>query len=207
MRCSRSRKREVQHVPGLKRHLQLTKLAKSTHPEHCPSLLSSPDSSCAPPAPTPHSFSTLAPPLQALKLVAHIGRRGGTELRRLMARHSGAVRELLHYRCEPDPFKGDTVWKRVQVGAGAQRGAPLPSAGGLLLLCSAVLPACLQSLAALAQEPACAALGEPPLQSSAAVCASCCRSMPRRRLRRCTAQASRREPPPAAAWAAATLWG
>lgn len=51
---------------------------------------------------------------QALKLVAHIGRKGSADLRRLMARHSSAVRDLLHFRCEPDPFKGDTVWKRVQ---------------------------------------------------------------------------------------------
>lgn len=53
---------------------------------------------------------------QALKVVAHIGRKGSADLRRLMARHSGAVRDLLHFRCDPDPFKGDTVWKRVQVG-------------------------------------------------------------------------------------------
>ena len=52
--------------------------------------------------------------MQALKVVAHIGRKGSADLRRLMARHSGAVRDLLHFRCEPDPFKGDTVWKRVQ---------------------------------------------------------------------------------------------
>ncbi|EFN52159.1 hypothetical protein CHLNCDRAFT_139330 [Chlorella variabilis] len=50
----------------------------------------------------------------ALKLVTHIGRKGSSDLRRLMARRSGAVRDLLHYRCDPDPFKGDTVWKRVQ---------------------------------------------------------------------------------------------
>ena len=79
-----------------------------------------------PPAPAAASLRqppTLvpAPPIppspQALKLVTHIGRRGSPDLRRLMARASGAVRDLLHYRCDPDPFKGDTVWKRVQVGA------------------------------------------------------------------------------------------
>lgn len=68
--------------------------------------------SCLPaPAPPP-----CLPAPQALKLVTHIGRRGGADLRRLMARQSGVVRDLLHYRCDPDPFKGDTVWKRVQVG-------------------------------------------------------------------------------------------
>ena len=59
----------------------------------------------------------LTVPPQALKVVAHIGRKGSADLRRLMARHSGAVRDLLHFRCEPDPFKGDTVWKRVQASA------------------------------------------------------------------------------------------
>jgi hypothetical protein len=31
-----------------------------------------------------------------------------------MSRQSAAVKALLHFRCDPDPFKGDTVWKRVQ---------------------------------------------------------------------------------------------
>lgn len=60
------------------------------------------------------AFTPQNPLHQALKLVTHIGRKGSSDLRRLMARRSGAVRDLLHYRCDPDPFKGDTVWKRVQ---------------------------------------------------------------------------------------------
>ena len=54
---------------------------------------------------------------KALKLATHIGRRGSPDLRRLMQRQSGAVKELLQFRCPPDPFTGDTVWRRVQENA------------------------------------------------------------------------------------------
>ena len=49
-----------------------------------------------------------------MKLVKHAAQRGSPELRRSLARHSSFVRELTHYRCAPDPFKGDIPWKRVQ---------------------------------------------------------------------------------------------
>ncbi|KAI3432257.1 hypothetical protein D9Q98_003818 [Chlorella vulgaris] len=54
---------------------------------------------------------------KALKLVAHIGRKGSPDLRRLLSRQSGAVRDLQHFRCDPDPFTGDAVWRRVQESA------------------------------------------------------------------------------------------
>jgi len=63
-----------------------------------------------------------AVPAQALKLVTHIGRKGSPDLRRLMARHSGAVRDLLHFRCDPDPFK-------VRAHADGKGGPASPIAG------------------------------------------------------------------------------
>lgn len=63
--------------------------------------------------PVPESSNTLLTCSQALKLVTHIGRKGSPDLRRLMARHSAAVRELLTFRCEPGHFR----WLGLQVSA------------------------------------------------------------------------------------------
>ncbi|KAI7838810.1 hypothetical protein COHA_007425 [Chlorella ohadii] len=69
---------------------------------------------------------------KALKVVAHIGRKGSADLRRLMARHSGAVRDLLHFRCEPDPFKGDTEYAQEALNAiHGEPEAAAPSSSGL----------------------------------------------------------------------------
>ena len=44
----------------------------------------------------------------------HIAQRGAPDFRQALARQSAAVRDLTHFRCAPDPFKGDIPWKRVQ---------------------------------------------------------------------------------------------
>eukprot|EP00887_Chlorella_sp_A99_P000169 scaffold13.g169.t1 len=54
---------------------------------------------------------------KALRLVKHAGARGSGELRTALAQQSGLLRELTHFRCDPDPFTGDLVWKRVQEAA------------------------------------------------------------------------------------------
>ena len=43
--------------------------------------------------------------------------RGSSEFRLAMARQSGVIRELISYRCAPDQFRGDLVWRRVQEAA------------------------------------------------------------------------------------------
>lgn len=53
--------------------------------------------------------------MQALRLTRHACLKGDAALRsRLTHLASPAVRDLLSYRCDPDPFKGDIPWKRVQ---------------------------------------------------------------------------------------------
>ncbi|GAB4815066.1 hypothetical protein N2152v2_002112 [Parachlorella kessleri] len=51
---------------------------------------------------------------KALRAVRHLCTKGSPEFRRQMAKHSSVIRELTGFRCEPDPFKGDIPWKRVQ---------------------------------------------------------------------------------------------
>ncbi|KAH7621895.1 hypothetical protein Ndes2526B_g02709 [Nannochloris sp. 'desiccata'] len=51
---------------------------------------------------------------KALKLIKHAAQRGSPELRRALARHSSSIRDLTHFKCAPDAFKGDIPWKRVQ---------------------------------------------------------------------------------------------
>ncbi|RMZ52257.1 hypothetical protein APUTEX25_001647, partial [Auxenochlorella protothecoides] len=52
---------------------------------------------------------------KALRLTRHACLKGDAALRsRLTHLASPAVRDLLSYRCDPDPFKGDIPWKRVQ---------------------------------------------------------------------------------------------
>ncbi|KDD72018.1 hypothetical protein H632_c3995p0, partial [Helicosporidium sp. ATCC 50920] len=52
---------------------------------------------------------------QTLRLVKHACQKGSPNLRLALVRQSAAVKELEHYCCEPDPFKGDTPWKKVQM--------------------------------------------------------------------------------------------
>jgi predicted transcriptional regulator with HTH domain len=51
---------------------------------------------------------------KALKLVKHAALKGSSELKRSLNKLSPLIRELTHYRCAPDPFKGDIPWKKVQ---------------------------------------------------------------------------------------------
>lgn len=55
---------------------------------------------------------------KALRLVKESYLKGSSELRRALTRElSSLVRELIHFRCAPDAFKGDIPWKRVQQAA------------------------------------------------------------------------------------------
>ena len=40
--------------------------------------------------------------------------KSGAEFRREMQRHSVAIRQLLHYKGQPDPLKGDALNKAVR---------------------------------------------------------------------------------------------
>ena len=52
---------------------------------------------------------------QALRLARHICLRGPPAFKSRLAQVcSTAIRDLTHYTCDPDPFKGDIPWKRVQ---------------------------------------------------------------------------------------------
>lgn len=51
---------------------------------------------------------------KALKLVKHAALKGSSQLKRSLNQLSPLIRELTHYRCAPDPFKGDIPWKKVQ---------------------------------------------------------------------------------------------
>ena len=88
----------------------------------------------------PHSAPSprLSAPPQALRLVKHACQRGSPELRRALAKQSAAVRELTSFRCPPDPFTGNLVWRRVQEAAAealaamhAAPEAPAPTSAAL----------------------------------------------------------------------------
>lgn len=51
---------------------------------------------------------------KALRLVKHLCLKGALQFQRCMQRHSGAIRELQHYRGEQDPLKGDAPNHRVR---------------------------------------------------------------------------------------------
>ncbi|KAK2077332.1 hypothetical protein QBZ16_004966 [Prototheca wickerhamii] len=52
---------------------------------------------------------------KALRLARHICLRGPPAFKSRLAQVcSTAIRDLTHYTCDPDPFKGDIPWKRVQ---------------------------------------------------------------------------------------------
>ncbi|MBA0627419.1 hypothetical protein Godav_004933 [Gossypium davidsonii] len=54
---------------------------------------------------------------KALRLIKYVVGRCGVEFRREMQRNSIAVRQLLHYKGEPDPLKGDALNKAVRDNA------------------------------------------------------------------------------------------
>ncbi|KAB2079044.1 hypothetical protein ES319_A06G204800v1 [Gossypium barbadense] len=54
---------------------------------------------------------------KALRLIKYVVGRCGVEFRRDMQRNSIAVRQLLHYKGEPDPLKGDALNKAVRDNA------------------------------------------------------------------------------------------
>eukprot|EP00889_Picochlorum_renovo_P005123 jgi/Picre1/32153/NNA_007499.t1 len=51
---------------------------------------------------------------KSLKLVKYVAQKGSPEFQRGLNRLAPVIRELTHYTCAPDPFKGDIPWKRVQ---------------------------------------------------------------------------------------------
>lgn len=55
--------------------------------------------------------------VQALRLIKYCVGKSGLEFQREMQRHSVAVRQLLHYRGQPDPLKGDALNKAVRDSA------------------------------------------------------------------------------------------
>eukprot|EP00208_Stichococcus_sp_RCC1054_P006621 CAMPEP_0206138492 /NCGR_PEP_ID=MMETSP1473-20131121/3366_1 /ASSEMBLY_ACC=CAM_ASM_001109 /TAXON_ID=1461547 /ORGANISM="Stichococcus sp, Strain RCC1054" /LENGTH=918 /DNA_ID=CAMNT_0053531945 /DNA_START=84 /DNA_END=2840 /DNA_ORIENTATION=- len=54
---------------------------------------------------------------KTLRLIKHLCNKGANEFRRAMARHSSAVKEMTHYKGEPDPLKGDVPNQRVRDAA------------------------------------------------------------------------------------------
>jgi hypothetical protein len=53
-------------------------------------------------------------PLQALRLIKYTVGKSGTDFKREMQRHSAAMRQLVHYRGQPDPLRGDALNKAVR---------------------------------------------------------------------------------------------
>ncbi|XP_030526259.1 protein MODIFIED TRANSPORT TO THE VACUOLE 1-like [Rhodamnia argentea] len=51
---------------------------------------------------------------KALRLIKYAVGKSGVEFRREMQRHSVAVRQLVHYKGQPDPLKGDALNKAVR---------------------------------------------------------------------------------------------
>ncbi|WIA22382.1 hypothetical protein OEZ85_004689 [Tetradesmus obliquus] len=51
---------------------------------------------------------------KALRIIKHLCVKGCSQFQRCMQRNSSAVRELIHWRGEPDPFKGDVPNARVR---------------------------------------------------------------------------------------------
>ncbi|KAK4354191.1 hypothetical protein RND71_026385 [Anisodus tanguticus] len=51
---------------------------------------------------------------KALRVIKHAVGKSGAEFRREMQRNSVAIRQLIHYKGQPDPLKGDTLNKAVR---------------------------------------------------------------------------------------------
>uniref|UniRef100_A0A0D9UYQ3 VHS domain-containing protein n=1 Tax=Leersia perrieri TaxID=77586 RepID=A0A0D9UYQ3_9ORYZ len=51
---------------------------------------------------------------KALRLIKYAVGKSGTDFKREMQRHSAAMRQLVHYKGQPDPLKGDSLNKAVR---------------------------------------------------------------------------------------------
>ncbi|KAK3159638.1 hypothetical protein QOZ80_1BG0049210 [Eleusine coracana subsp. coracana] len=51
---------------------------------------------------------------KALRLIKYAVGKSGTDFKREMQRHSAAMRQLVHYRGQPDPLRGDSLNKAVR---------------------------------------------------------------------------------------------
>ncbi|MFS8024888.1 putative AP-4 complex accessory subunit Tepsin [Helianthus anomalus] len=51
---------------------------------------------------------------EALRVIKYAVGKSGVEFRREMQRNSVAVRQLVHYKGQPDPLKGDALNKSVR---------------------------------------------------------------------------------------------
>lgn len=68
---------------------------------------------------------------KTLRMVNYITQHGSPDFRRGLLRLSPVIRDLTHFTCAPDPFKGDIPWKRVQSSAKEVMKAIHGSDGGM----------------------------------------------------------------------------
>ncbi|KAL3140272.1 hypothetical protein ABBQ38_004540 [Trebouxia sp. C0009 RCD-2024] len=54
---------------------------------------------------------------KALRLIKHVTNKGASEYRRAICKQAKEIRDLTHYRGEPDPFKGDVLNQKVRDAA------------------------------------------------------------------------------------------
>lgn len=54
---------------------------------------------------------------KALRLIKHVSNKGAVEYRRAICKQAKDIRELQHYRGDPDPFKGDVLNQKVRDAA------------------------------------------------------------------------------------------
>ncbi|DBA99312.1 hypothetical protein WJX82_003226 [Trebouxia sp. C0006] len=54
---------------------------------------------------------------KALRLIKHVSNRGSSEYRRAICKQAKEIRELTHYKGDPDPFKGDVLNQKVRDAA------------------------------------------------------------------------------------------
>lgn len=64
----------------------------------------------APLPPEPPPFTST----QALRLVRHIVNKGCGQFQRAMQKHASLVRDHVHFKGDPDPYKGDVLNQRVR---------------------------------------------------------------------------------------------
>ncbi|KAA6426541.1 MAG: VHS domain-containing protein [Trebouxia sp. A1-2] len=53
----------------------------------------------------------------ALRLIKHVSNKGASEYRRAICKQAKEIRELTHYKGDPDPFKGDVLNQKVRDAA------------------------------------------------------------------------------------------
>ncbi|DBA95962.1 TPA: hypothetical protein ACH3X1_001480 [Trebouxia sp. C0004] len=54
---------------------------------------------------------------KALRLIKHVSNKGASEYRRAICKQAKEIRELTHYKGDPDPFKGDVLNQKVRDAA------------------------------------------------------------------------------------------